>query len=69
MDDLPDIDEWFAANDSKMNYVRGVIVNLKNTHFVIARLPLNGTLAYKQAVGIEEYLMRMITGPEFSEKL
>jgi hypothetical protein len=69
MDDQPDIDEGFAVDDSGMNYVRGVIVNLKDTHFVIARLPLDGTLAYKQTVGIEEYLMRMITGPEFSEKL
>lgn len=69
MDDLPDIDEGFAVDDSGMNYVRGVIVNLKDTHFVIARLPLDGTLAYKQTVGIEEYLMRMITGPAFSEKL
>jgi len=39
MDDLPDIDEGFAVDDSGMNYVRGVIVNLKDTHFVIARLP------------------------------
>lgn len=65
IDDLPDIDEKFVVDESEMDYVKGVIANLKDTHFIIGRLPLDGTLAYKQTVGIEEYLMRMITDPEF----
>lgn len=65
IDELPDVDEEFVVDESEMDYVKGVVANLKDTHFIIARLPLDGTLAYKQTVGIEEYLMRMITEPEF----
>jgi hypothetical protein len=65
IDELPDVDEYFVVDDSELDYIRGVVANLKGTHFIIARLPLDGTLAYKQTVGIEEYLMRMITEPEF----
>ena len=68
IDDLPDIDEEFVVDDSEMDYARGVIANLRNTHFIIARLPVDGTLAYKQTVGMEEYLTRMITDPNFIKR-
>ena len=68
LDDLPDIDQEFVVDDSEMDYVRGVIANLKDTRFIIARLPIDGTLAYKETVGIEEYLVRMITDPEFIKR-
>lgn len=68
IDNLPDIDEKFVVDDSEMDYVKGVVANLKDTHFIIARLPLDGTLAYKQTVGIEEYLMRMVIDPDFIKR-
>lgn len=68
IDDLPDIDEDFVVDDSELDYLRGIVANLKDTHFVIARLPIDGTLAYKVTVGIEEYLMRMVTEPEFIKR-
>jgi hypothetical protein len=68
IDELPDIEEDFKVDESEMDYVKGVIANLKDTHLIIARLPLDGTLAYKQTVGIEEYLMRMVIEPEFVKR-
>ena len=65
IDDLPDPDEDFKVDDSEMDAMRGVVAALGKTHFVIGRLPVDGTLPYKPTVGIEEYLMRMITDPEF----
>jgi uroporphyrinogen decarboxylase len=63
--DLPDVGEDFTVDKSELEGIRGVIARMKATHFVIARLPLDGTLAYKQTVGLEEYLIRMITDPDF----
>ena len=68
IDDLPPVDEDFRVDDSEMDYIRGVVANMKKTHFVVARLPLDGTFPYKQTVGIEEMLVRMITDPEFVKK-
>ncbi|MGE4284532.1 MAG: uroporphyrinogen decarboxylase family protein [Clostridia bacterium] len=65
---LPDIDEDFKVDDSEMDSIREVITNLKETHFIIARLPLDGTFPYKQTVGMEELLIRMITDPEFVKR-
>ena len=36
---------------------------MKGTHFIIARPPLDGSFAFKQTVGIQEFLLRMITDP------
>jgi len=68
MDDLPDPDEDFKVPDSELDTIRDVIARMKQTHFIIARLPLDGTFPYKQTVGIEEYLVRMITDPEFCHR-
>jgi len=68
IDDLPDVDEDFVVDPSEMDAIRGVIAEKKDTHFIIARLPLDGSFAYKMTVGIEEYLIRMITDPDFIKK-
>ena len=65
IDDLPDPNEDFVVDPSEIECARGVVEELKKTHFIIARLPVDGTLPYKPTVGIEEYLVRMITDPEF----
>ena len=68
IDDLPDVNENFKVDPSEMDVIKGVIAEMKDTHFIIARLPLDGTFAYKQTVGIEEYLMRLIIDPDFIKK-
>ncbi len=68
IDDLPDVNEDFKVDPSEMDVIKGVIAEMKDTHFIIARLPLDGTFAYKQTVGIEEYLMRLIIDPDFIKK-
>jgi uroporphyrinogen decarboxylase len=68
VDDLPEPGEDFRVDPSEMDAIRGVAEAMKPTHFVIARLPLDGTFPYKQTVGIEEYLVRMVTDPEFVQR-
>ncbi len=68
IDELPDVDEDFKVDESELEVIRGVIAQMKDTHFIIARLPLDGTFAYKQTVGIEEYMVRMILDPDFVKK-
>lgn len=68
VDELPDENEAFRVHDSELDGIRGVIANMKKTHFVIARLPLDGTFPYKQTIGMEELLVRMITDPDFVDK-
>ncbi|MGI6029222.1 MAG: uroporphyrinogen decarboxylase family protein [Candidatus Heteroscillospira sp.] len=65
IDDLPDPDEEFVVDPSELEVAKGVVERIKKTHFVIARPPLDGSFAFKQTVGIQEFLMRMITDPEF----
>ena len=67
-DQLPDIDEPFSVDPSEMDSIREVVRVLKGTHFIVARLPFDGTFPYKQTVGIEELLVRMITDPEFVKR-
>ncbi len=68
IDELPDPDEHFQVNESELDTIREVVARMKKTHFIVARLPLDGTFPYKQTVGIEEYLVRMITDPEFCHR-
>ena len=65
---LPDADEEFIVDDSELDAVRGVIAKLKKTHFIMARMPVDGTFPYTDTVGVEELLMRMITDPEYVKK-
>ena len=67
-DDMPDVNENFTVDPSELDIIKGVIEKKKKTHFIIARLPLDGTFAYKQTVGIEEYMIRMIIDPDFVKK-
>ena len=65
---LPDVDEEFVVDDSELDAVRGGISKLKKTHFIMARMPVDGTFPYSDTVGVEELLMRMITDPEYVKK-
>ena len=66
--DLPDPDEEFNVDESELEAVRHTVRELGDTHFIIARTPLDGTYPWEQTVGMESFLMKMITDPEFVEK-
>ena len=68
VDDLPDPDAPFEVDPSELEALRHVVRELGATHFVIARTPVDGTFPWEHTVGMEAFLMEMITGPEFVQK-
>ena len=67
-DDLPDPDEEISVDGSELEAIRYTVRELGDSHFIIARTPLDGTYPWEQTVGMESFLMKMITDPEFVEK-
>ena len=65
IDDLPDPDETFSVDPSELEAVEYVVREIGETHFIIGRTPLDGTFPWQKTVGMEEFLVRMITDPEF----
>lgn len=68
VDDLPDPDEPYQIDESGLDALRYVVKELKDTHFIVARAPYDGTFPWNQTVGIEEFLVRMLTDEEFVHK-
>ena len=68
INDLPDHDEPFVIDDSQLEVVRHVVAELGDSYFIVARSPLDGTFPWSETVGMEEFLVRMITEPEFVER-
>jgi uroporphyrinogen decarboxylase len=65
IDDLPDPDETPEVDPSELEAIRAVAEAIGDTHFVVARLPVDGTFPWEATVGMEEFLIRMITDPDF----
>jgi uroporphyrinogen decarboxylase len=65
IDDLPNPGEKFSVDPSELEAIQYVVRELKDSHFIIGRLPIDGTFPYAETVGMEEFLVRMITNPEF----
>ncbi len=65
IDDLPDRDVPFEVDPSELDVVRGVVETMKETHFVVGRLPVDGTFPWAETIGMTDFLVRMITEPEF----
>jgi uroporphyrinogen decarboxylase len=65
IDDLPDPDAPFAVDPTVLDAVRHVVAELGDTHFIVGRTPVDGTFPWQQTVSMEEFLIRMITDPEF----
>lgn len=63
--ELEDPSVPFEVAPEEMDIARGVVEKLGKTHFIIGRAPLGGCFPFMQSVGIEEFLIRMITDPEF----
>lgn len=58
------VPDKFEVDESELEAIAQTIKDVGETHFVIGRLP-ESTFAWRQTVGMEEYLTRMITDPEF----
>lgn len=67
-EDLPDPDSPFEVDRSQLDALRYVVKELKGTCFIVGRAPFDGTFPWQQTVGMEEFLVRMITDPKFVEK-
>ena len=65
IDDLPDPDELAAPDPSELEAVRYVVSELGESHFIVGRSPMDGTFPWQETVGMEEFLVRMVTDPEF----
>jgi uroporphyrinogen decarboxylase len=65
LDDLPDPEEPFVVDPSELDAVRHVVSELGATHFIIGRAPIDGTFPYQEILGMENFLVRMITDPPF----
>ena len=69
VDDLPDPkNDPFTVDDSQLDALRYVVKEMKDTHFIICRTPFDGTFPWNQTVGMEEFLVRMLTDEEFVQK-
>jgi 1-acyl-sn-glycerol-3-phosphate acyltransferase len=55
IDDLPDPDEEFVPHPSELDAVRYVVEELAETHFIIGRLPVDGTFPWRQTIGMENF--------------
>lgn len=65
IDDLPDPDEPFTVDPSELDAIRYVVKELGDTHFIIGRSAIDGSFPFQETVGIQEFLMRMLTDPDF----
>ena len=64
IDDLPAEDTFFFE-PSQLDALRYVVETIKKTHFIIGKTPLDGSFPWELTVGLEEFLIRMITDEEF----
>jgi len=67
IDDLPDPDMPAHLENSEFEAIERVVKQLGNSHFVVARVP-DGTLPWRDTVGMADFLERMLTEPEFVRK-
>jgi len=65
IDELPDPDEPYTIDPSQLEAVRYVVHELGDTHFIVGRTPIDGTFPFQETTGMEEFLVRMVTEPEF----
>jgi len=68
VEDLPEPDGPFAVDDSELEALRYVVKELGDSHFIVARAPFDGSFPWNQTVGMEEFLVRMMTDPDFVHK-
>ncbi len=67
IDDLPGPDAPVEVDSSRFEAVERVVKELGKTHFVFVRVP-DATFPWEGVLGMDAYLERMITEPEFIRK-
>jgi uroporphyrinogen decarboxylase len=65
-DDI-DIPDPFPVDESCLEAIAYAVEDAGDTHFVVGRLP-SVSLPWRETVGLEEFLTRMITDPPFIHK-
>jgi uroporphyrinogen decarboxylase len=68
IDELPDPDEPFSVDPTSLEAVRHVVKEIGDTHFIVVRSPIDGTYPWEFTTGMENFLLSMLTEPEFIEK-
>jgi uroporphyrinogen decarboxylase len=63
--DLPDPDEEFTVDPSELEAIRYVVDKLGDSHFIVGRSAVDGTFPWQSTIGMEAFLMRMVTDPAF----
>ncbi len=68
IEDLPDPDEQFHVDPTELEAIRHVVKELGDTHFIIGRSPVDGSFPWELTTGMENFLMAMITDPDFVQR-
>lgn len=66
--DLPDPEAVAPLQDSQFEAIERVTKEIGKTHMVIARVP-DGTFPWQETIGLENFLERTLTDPDFIRKL
>ncbi len=61
------VPERVPIDESRLEAIRHIVKEIGGTHFVFGRAP-DGTFPWAETVGMEEYLIRMASDPEFTTK-
>ena len=65
MDDIP-VPQPLEA--SQLEVVEHIIKELGSTHFILGRPNTDGSFPFEQTVGMQEFLIRMLTQPDFVQR-
>jgi hypothetical protein len=68
IEDLQDPLIPYEVRDSELEALRRVVWEIGDTHFIIGRTPVDGSFPWEHTVGMESFLIRMLTDPEFVER-
>lgn len=66
--ELGDPEAEFTVDDSELDILRGIVARVGGEKFIVAHSPYGGTFPWMGTVGLEEYLIRFITDPEFCHR-
>ena len=68
VDDLPDPDAPYVVDASQLEAIRYVVDSIGDSHFVIGRTPVDGSFPWQETVGMESFLVKMVTDEAFVER-
>lgn len=68
VEDLPDPSALLEIDASELEAIRHVVREIGETHFIIGRTPIDGSFPWEHTVGMEAFLIKMLTEPDFVQK-